>query len=44
MLRNKIAFALLAIAAAAVTACSSPTAPTQPKQACGVQAGGEVCK
>jgi hypothetical protein len=44
MLRNKIAFALLAIAAAAVTACSSPTAPTQSKQACGVQAGGEVCK
>lgn len=44
MLRNKIAFALLAVAAAAVTACSSPTAPTQPKQACGVQAGGEICK
>jgi hypothetical protein len=44
MLRNKIAFALLAVAAAAITACSSPTAPTQPKQACGVQAGGEVCK
>lgn len=44
MLRNKIAFALLAVAVAAVTACSSPTAPSQPKQACGVQAGGEICK
>lgn len=44
MLRNKIAFALIAVAAAAITACSSPTAPSQPKPACGVQVGGEICK
>ena len=43
MFRNKIAFAILTIAAAVVTACSSPTAP-QPKAACGVTAGGEICK
>jgi hypothetical protein len=43
MFRNKITFALLAVAAVAVTACSSPTAP-QPKPLCGVVTGGEICK
>jgi hypothetical protein len=43
MFRNKIAFALLTVAAVAITACSSPTAP-QPKAACGVTTGGEICK
>jgi hypothetical protein len=43
MIRNKITFAVLAIAAVAITACSSPTAP-QPKPVCGVTAGGEICK
>jgi hypothetical protein len=43
MLRNKITFALLAVAAAVVTACSSPTAP-QPRPVCGVTTGGEICK
>jgi hypothetical protein len=43
MFRNKITFALLAVAAAVVTACSSPTAP-QPRPLCGVVTGGEICK
>ena len=43
MNRNKIAFVLIA-ATVALSACSSPTAPSQPKPACGVVAGGEVCK
>jgi hypothetical protein len=44
MIRNKIAFVLIAAAAVAITACSNPTAPSQPKLQCGVVAGGEVCK
>ena len=42
MLRNKIAFALLAIATVAFTACSNPTAPK--KADCGSPLGGQICK
>ena len=41
MLRNKIAFILLAIATVAATACSNPTAPK--KASCGTTAGGQIC-
>lgn len=44
MLRNKIAFLIVGVAAITITACSNPTAPSQPKPLCGVTAGGEVCK
>lgn len=43
MLRNKIAFALLAIATVVATACSNPTAPA-PKADCGSPLGGQICK